>query len=201
MRVWVMLAALGVVCAAGVASAQENSRSLLEKKLYFVTDKGKLGEAPYWSLHLGSHQCTLRRKFPGEDTTSVDATMNLTLVSSGYISGNGFSDKGKVDCLTGFMIAVGDSVQKIALDSIDYAWNDLQQVALRGGPTGELRVLLEGKAVPCKGLALTTYKMVDYYGEKVLRKDADLTITAMAFTKDGIKRAQAAIGQTTAGKK
>jgi hypothetical protein len=202
MRTATITGLLCVLFAAALAWSQETSRTLLEKKLYYVTDQGKLGETSYWSLSLGSQQCKLRRKFPGEDTMMIDAAMNLSLISSGYISGSGITDKGKVDCLTGFMVVTPDSTVKIALDSIDYAWDNLDRVAVRSGPTGDLRVNLEGTPVVPKHLLLTAFKMVAYYGEKVLRKDCDVTVVAFSFTKDGIKKAQAAMGiKPAAGKK
>jgi hypothetical protein len=189
-----VLLACGVAAMAGSAWGQMEiyqSRTLLEKTLYYVS-QGKIGQCKYWSLHLGRHDVVLRRKFPGEDTIDLQASMNLALISSGYISGNGYSAKGKVDCLTGFFFADEDTSFSLPLDSIEYAYQNLNMVKTNRGAVGYLRVDVEGKLVRPKSLLLTIYKMVDHYGEKVLRKSADINISAFAHTKEGIRKALAA---------
>ncbi len=179
-----------------------NSRTFLEKELYYISD-GKIGSCKYWSLHMGAHDCTLRRKFPGEDTISLDATMNFDMISSGYVSGNGYSSRGKVDCLTGFRIVSGDTSFEIVMDSIDYAYDYCDRAALTTGEEGDLRIDAEGALKRPKKLLLRVYHMVDYYGEKVLRPKEEVTISAFSFSKEGIERAlaqQKAKKAETAGK-
>jgi len=189
-----ILAVCSVLAVLGTTFGQMEiyqSRTLLEKTLYYVSS-GKIAQCKYWSLHLGTHDVTLRRKFPGEDTTDLDASMNLALISSGYISGSGYSAKGKVDCLTGFYFVDEDTSFSLPLDSIEYAYQNLNMVKTNRGAVGYLRVDVEGKKVRPKSLLLTVYKMVDHYGEKVLRKAVDINISAFAHTKEGIRKALAA---------
>lgn len=167
------------------------SRTLLEKQLYYVAN-GKIGVCKYFSLYLGGHDLMLRRKFPGEDTISLEAIMNFVLISSGYISGSGYSERGKVDCMTGFFFATEDTSYSLHLDSIDYAYENLNMVKTTTGTTGYLRIDAEGKLVRPKKLLLTAFKMVDHYGDKVLRKDKDIQISAISFSKTGIRKALAA---------
>lgn len=185
---------IALTCLAATATAYDlpTTRTLLEKQLFYADKDGKIGECKYWALHMGAHDCKLRRKFPGKDTMSVDAAMNFDLISSGYISGNGYSAQGKIDCLTGFHLAAGDSSHGITLDSIQYAYDYCGQAVLTTGEKGALRIDAEGTLLRPKKLLLRIYHMVDYYGAEVLRPKTELTISAFAFSKEAIKQAVAA---------
>jgi len=171
--------------------AVESTQTLLEKQMFYISG-GKIGEVKYWSLYLGGHDCELRRKFPGEDTAVIKATVNFTLMSSGYVTGSGMAENGKkVTSLTGFAVATQDTSYKLPVDSIAYAWDNCSQVHTSMGADGYLRIDAESRLCKPTDLMLTKFKMVEYYGEKVLRKDADVVITAFAFTKEGIQKALA----------
>lgn len=182
---------VGLLATVVNAQGLMNSRTFLEKQLFYVS-KGKIGKCKYWSLHMGAHDCTVRRKFPGEDTVSVEATFNFDLISSGYVSGSGYSERGKLDCLTSFYLLQGDSSMKIDIDSIDYAFDYCGKAVLTTGEKGDLRIDGEGTFLRPKKCLLRIFHMVDYYGEKVLRPKTDVKISAFSFSKEGIKRALAA---------
>ena len=178
------------LCALASAYDMMGSRTFLEKNLFYIS-KGKIGQCKYWSLHMGAHECKLRRKFPGEDTIQVDATMNFDMISSGYVSGAGYSARGKVDCITGFHFATQDTSYKIEIDSIAYAFDYCDKTQLTTGEKGFLRIDAEGKLVRPKKCLLRVYHMVDHYGDKVLRRKVDIPVSAFSFTKTGIRKALA----------
>jgi hypothetical protein len=189
MRSRALVAALILGAAAWSVVAQENTQTLLERQLYYVAN-GKIGQTKYWYLYLGAHDCKLRRKFPGEDTTVVQASVSFSLKSSGYVAGSGLATNGKrVDCLVGFAFATEDTSYKLPIDSVAYAYRNCDMVVTTDGKTGYLRIDAEGTLAQPSDLLLTSFKMVTEYGEKVLRKDVDVTITAFAFTKEGIQKA------------
>ncbi len=196
----VLLLAGVMVQTLGAQYAIESTQVLLEKQMFYISG-GKVGQCKYWSLYLGPHECDLRRKFPGEDTAVIHATVNFALMSSGYITGTGMAENGKkVHSLTGFSFVTQDTSCKLSIDSIACAWDNCNQVRTSAGSDGYLRVDAEGKLCKPSDLLLTKFKMVNYYGEQVLRKDADVTITAFAFTKEGIQRALALQKKAAGGK-
>ena len=185
----------------GCATAYDlpQTRTLLEKQLFYVS-KGKIGSCKYWALHLGAHDCDLRRKFPGEDTIEVEATMNFDMISSGYVDGSGYCARGKVKCLTDFHLATADTAYRIDIDSIDYAYDYCDKVVLTTGEKDNLRTDADGKLARPKHLLLRIYHMVDYYGAEVLRPKAEVNISAFAFSKKGIRQALAAQKRLKAAK-
>ena len=81
------------------------ARNILQKKIFYLSSDNKQGQAVYWVIYLGNFDCKLTRKFPGESPRSIDASMNFQY-NSVYIEGNGYSAKGKVDCLPTMLISV-----------------------------------------------------------------------------------------------
>jgi len=120
----------------------------------------------------------------------VDASVSFSLKSSGYVNGSGLATNGKrVDCIVGFAFVTQDTTYKLPLDSIAYTQNNCDMVVTTDGKSGYLRIDAEGTLCVPSDLRLTSFKMVTEYGEKMLRKDADVTISAFAFTKEGIQKA------------
>jgi hypothetical protein len=186
----VMLAAVFAVAAAPLCFG----RSILEKKMYYLDNTGKIGEAKYWTVFLGLHEVTLTRKYPGEEPQPVTGNMNLSLLSSGYIEGNGYSARGKIDCLPTMKMRSEQGVKNISLDSIACIYEYGNKVLLVTGEAGDFIIDAEGQPVTAKRFQLSEFVLKNVDGEKELKPlSADKPIRAIAFTKEAILKAQKGI--------
>lgn len=184
----VILTGLIFVTAASVGF----SRSLLGRKMYYaVSATKKIGEAKHWYVYLGQHECTLNRKYPGEEMQAVTGNMNLSLLSSGYIEGTGYSAKGKIDCSPAMKIRNDSGERTIDLDSIDCIFDFGQKVRTVNGDVGDFVIDLEGQPKIANRFVLTEYQIVTSVdGERELKKKGDdIPLSAIAFTREGIARA------------
>lgn len=174
------------VAVASVVSA----RSILERKmLYLSSADGTPGETSYWFVYLGNHDCTLNRKYPGEGTVAVSGNLNLSLMSSGFIEGNGYSPKGRIDCLPTMKLKNEKGLRPITIDSIDCIFSYGQKVRMIDGEVGDFIIDVEGQPKSPKKFLLTRYKMLEIDGEKELKSSGpDLAIFGIAFTKEGLER-------------
>ena len=176
-----------VVCASFQAQAM---KGLLEKRAYYVT-KAKSGELVFWVIFLGGYDCSLIRKYPGEDSLPIKATVNYSMLSSGYIEGNGYSAKGKIDCMPTMKLKNDKGERTIELDSIDCIFDFGQKVRTVKGEVGDFVIDLEGQPKIANRFVLTEYKTVTSSdGERELKKNGDdIPLSAIAFTREGIARA------------
>lgn len=166
------------------------ARNILEKKMFYLSSANKQGQALYWVVYLGNYDCKLTRKFPGEAAQPVDASMNFQYISSGYIEGNGYSAKGKIDCLPIMMINNSTGERQITSDSIDFIYDYGQKVQLINGENGELIINAEGDKKLAKKFLMREYKLTDYFGEKILKEGSTETpLAAFAYSKAGLARA------------
>lgn len=191
----VIIAGLFFVAAAPLVSA----RSILERKMLYLSADNKTGETSYWFVFLGQHDCTLSRKYPGEGTVQVTGAMNLSLLSSGYIEGNGYSEKGKIDCLPTMKLKNEKGERAITIDSIDIIYEYGQKVRMTDGTEGDFIIDVEGQPKSAKRFILTSYKMVDVDGEKELKTSgADTPLYGIAFGKEGLDRIKKILSAVTA---
>ena len=116
-----------------LAVSASYARNILEKKMFYLSNTGKTGMAKFWVIYLGNFDCKLNRKFPGEPEQKIDASMNLQYLSSGYIEGNGYSAKGKVDCLPTMWISNEKGERMISSDSIDFIYDYGRKVQMIDG--------------------------------------------------------------------
>lgn len=166
------------------------ARNILEKKMFYLSSENKQGQALYWVVYLGNYDCKLTRKFPGEQPQQVDASMNFQYISSGYIEGNGYSAKGKIDCLPTMLINNEKGERQITSDSIDFIYDYGQKVQLINGEKGELIINAEGEKKYSKKFLMREYKLTDYFGEKILKEGSTETpLAAFAYSKEGLARA------------
>lgn len=169
------------------------ARNILEKKMYYLNNTNKTSQARFWVVYLGNHDVKLTRNIPGEGNVTVDASVNLQLISSGYVEGNGYGSKGKVDCLPTMMINNGQEEKRIVLDSVDYIYDFGRKVRLLSGETGDLFLDVEGNKVIAKKFLLREYKLTEYYGEQILKEGSQETpIMGISLTQDGMVRGQKA---------
>lgn len=182
----VLLIGLFLIAAASITFG----RSILERKVFYVnTVTGKSGLAKFWVVFLGNHEVTLTRKYPGEEPQKVSGSMNLQLLSSGYVEGNGYSVKGKLECLPVMKMKNDKGITQISIDSIDCIYDFGGKVRTVKGETGEFIVDCEGQMITPTKFLMREYKMTNYYGEEILKEGSDeIKVSAIAFTKEGLAR-------------
>jgi hypothetical protein len=195
-----VIVSVAVICAAGQAGA----KSLLEKSIYFVNPtSGKTDSCKYWKLYIGTFQSvTLVRKFPGEDSLPVNSDLNLTVLSSGYIEGYGYTRKGRVDCMASFVVDTGAGAIKLPVDSIEYVTAGGAKVKPRGMRLCDCALDVEGNKLPgIRKLLLTKYKLVMDADERNLKPLGDMDITFFAFSRAALAAAQKADKEAAASAK
>lgn len=176
------------------------SRNILEKKIFYVNNVNKTGQAKFWVIYLGGFDVNLTRKIPGEGDVPVQATVNLQLISSGYVEGNGYGTKGKVECLPTLLFVSNGEERRVVLDSIDYIYDFGRKVQLKTGESGDLVLDIEGNKVTSKKFIMREYKLTNYYGEEILKEGSQETaILAIALSQDGLVKAQKAQAALDAG--
>ena len=178
------------------------ARNILEKKMFYLSNTNKTGQARFWVVFLGNHNINLKRAVAGEGDVAIDASVNLQLLSSGYIEGNGYGSKGKIDCLPTMMLSNGKDEKRIVLDSIDYIFDFGTKVKMLNGEAGDLVLDVEGNKVASKKFLMREYKLTTYYGEEILKEGSEETpIMAISLTQEGIIRAQKAQAALSASDK
>jgi hypothetical protein len=186
-----LLLAASVLFFASAAGA----KSLLEKSIYWVNPQtGKMDSTKYWKIYIGKYPAiTLVRKFPGEDSLPVNSDINLTVMSSGYIEGYGYTRKGRVDCMAVFVVDTGTGAIKLPVDSIEYMFAGGAKVKPRGIKVCDAAIDVEGNKVSgVKEMQLTKYKLVIDVDERNLKPMGDFDIDFFSFSKTGLAAAQKA---------
>jgi hypothetical protein len=180
---------IGIVLIGSIAGS---ARSILEKKFYFST-AGKVQDAKFWRVFVGNYDMTLKRKVPGEGEQTVKASMNLTLLSSGYIEAVGYADRiGRVTAIGYFAQGAIGSGTKLEVDSVDYICCYGEKAKRLNGDVASLLVDVEGTQVSPRFLKLTTWTLTTANGDDALREPKDYTIDGFSFTKEGAQKAMAA---------
>lgn len=174
-------------------AVQPFARSILEKKMYYITNTGKTGMARFWTVFLGNHDCKIQRKAPGQAEKEIVASMNLQLLSSGYIEGNGYGESGKVQSLPLMEIRTPEGERKINIDSILCIYDYGTKVILNSGTTGDFIINVEGDRKMARKFLMREFKLTNYFGEEILKEGSEETLlSAIAFSKEGLAKAQKA---------
>jgi hypothetical protein len=160
----------------------------MEKTLYYIS-RGKIHQAKYWTIFMGNHDVEVLRKFPGEDKRPIKSSVNLTMLSNGYIEGYGYTDKGKIVCRADYAIVTGSDTAKVHLDSLEYVCNGGTYMQLNSAKAGPAFIDVEGYPVEPRKMVLQLYKMENVYGEEALKSKDEIVISAFAYTKEGINKA------------
>lgn len=185
----VLLVAVSAVVFSGLIPAHA-MKGLLERKVWYRTG-GTNGEAQYWALYFGDFDVTLMRKFPGEDSLPVKAGMNFSLLSSGYIEGSGYCEKGKISAEARLAVKVGTEVRGVEIDSVEAIYDFGRRIRLSDGTDGDLVLDIEGTPIVPRKLLLRKYKFTQVDGERSLKEDdkaTDLRLEIFGFTKDAITK-------------
>jgi hypothetical protein len=181
-----MLILIAFVCSFTQYS-QYSTRSLLEKKVFYVAN-GKISSATFWALPLGKFDCTLNRYFPGEDKVDIEASVNFSLLSSGYIEGTGYGTRGVAKAEAQFTIQEGDSLKQVELGEIDYIYDNDKRVKLRKGGEYPLTLSCEVNNLTIRRMKIMIWLYNKKYKELKHSKDVDM-VRAFSFTKEGAVRA------------
>lgn len=177
------------------------ARALLEKPLFFVqAEDGKIGTCKYWVIVLGTYPLQVARKFPGEDTTKINVDLKYQMVSSGYVEGNGYCSKGKIESQGSLMIKTDAATNNLSFDSLSYVAEYGDMVKTKKGDTGKLMINAEGSQVEVSQLLLRKFRLEVDMGDTSLKLDGDVSISAFAFAKEKIAEAVAAMKKAAAPK-
>ncbi len=181
-----------IILAGGMVSTSTAMRGLLEKKIWYI-HQGTTGEATHWAIYFGDFDCSLIRKYPGEDSLPVDASLNISLLSNGYIEANGYSAKGKIEADVHLAIRRDNKLTQVDMGEVACIYDYGRKIRLKDGTEGEFVLDVETSPFEARKMMLRKYKFEEVWGEKVLKEDAentDLILSAAAFTKEGLKYAQ-----------
>jgi hypothetical protein len=181
-------------------AVQPFARSILEKKMYYINNAGKSGEARFWTIFLGNFDCKLSRKAPGEAEKEIVASMNLQLLSSGYVEGNGYGVSGKVQSLPLMEIKTAAGERKISIDSIMCIFDFGAKVMLVSGEVGDFVINVEGDRKVANRFLMREFKLTNYFGEEILKEGSEETpLSALAFSKEGLAKARKAQAASSQG--
>lgn len=189
----VLLFALCIVLPVAATDADGfASRTLFEKTVYIVLPEGKIEAQKYWSLPLGTAEdLVVKREYPGEGTLDITCNANLALISSGYIDGSGYGDRGKITVQAHFAIMKEGALTKIDVDSIDYVYYGGTKVKMKGADAEqELYIMVESERnkVQARGVKAMIYKKTPPHNDLTHMNDHNVVI-GFSFTKEGAKRA------------
>ena len=170
-----------------VAQGVYSTRSLLEKKIYYVAS-GKIETCSFWSLHLGKFDCTLSRYFAGEGNVEIQGTLNFALLSSSYIEGQGYGTRGKMGAEGQFAIEDGDSLRVLELGDIDYIYQNGKRVKVNNGNDYPLILSCETNRHTINRMKIMVWTYDKKYKELKHFRDIDM-VSGFSFTKEGAYRA------------
>jgi hypothetical protein len=144
----------------------------------------------FWSLYLGKHTCSLVKEYPGEGNVTISAEMNFNFLSSLYIEGKGFSNRGKMDAEAKFAVSDADTVKVIEPEQIEYIAEFGGKIKYSGSEMTDLILLAQSNRLTVNRMLLRSFYMDKE--TKDLKSDKDIAIKAFAFSKDDLARAMKA---------
>jgi len=186
-RIQIYASVLVIATIAGLALG----RAMLKRPLYYFSS-GQVQSVDYWSLFLGNYDLSYSKEFPYEGAVEVKGSFNISLVSSGYVEANGYSNRGKVSEVASLQDEQGELIK---VDSLAAIYDYGQRYLLKNGRQGELHIGLFNKTISIKKMMLTTYNEADKWGETVLKNNAEIPIAHFGFSAQALKDAMALTGK------
>ncbi len=180
-----------LTCAISIFAQDEfKTRHMLKKPVFFVNGTGVVETAEYWSLSLGNFDVAVEREFPGEGILAVEGSVNLNYLSSGYIEGNGYGEKGKMIVNADFAIDSAGTLVSVKETDIDYVFLSGTKIALKNGQPQDLFLKIESpkNKVQAVGTSIKIFAIDKEFGELKFKKDVE-RIVGFSFTKEGALRA------------
>lgn len=168
-----------------------STRTLMKRSIFYVKTDGTVHKADYWSIPMGKFDFTVKRDFPGEGELAVEGAANLLFISSGYIEGNGYGERGKLSVRAVFDVMDGDTLRPIALGEIDYIYMGGKKVKLKEAAQEEnlyISVETPSNKFQPKKLSINIYWLDPEWGELQHKEDVS-PILAISFTKAGAQKA------------
>ncbi|MDD5673429.1 MAG: hypothetical protein PHC61_04655 [Chitinivibrionales bacterium] len=161
------------------------ARALLQKQITYVAD-GKTGDCKYWTLFLGNFPISMTRNFPGDSAVSLKVDMNYMLVSSGFVEGNGYSSKGRIDSKGHLYIVPADNNKReLAFDEIASIRDDGQTVETKKGEKGALLLVADDNELKINQLLLRKFNVLVDQGDTTLLLDdkiKDYPVSTVSFS-------------------
>jgi len=191
MKKAVALFTLFLACFTPLFSQDEmKTRHMLKRTVFYVYGNGVVESADYWSLSLGKFDVTVQRDFPGEGVLPVVGSVNLNYLSTGYIEGNGYGEKGKMVVNADFAIEKEGTLTVLKVEEIDYIFYGGTKVALKNGEPQELYLQVEtpDNKIQAKGTSIKVFAIDKEFGELKFKKDVE-RIVGFSYTKEGALRA------------
>ena len=186
-RCWTVLAVLAISICAYSQYGIYTSRGLLEKKIYYIDENGKTGTCGFWSMNLGKHSHKLKKAYPGEGEVSVDAEMNYNFLSSLYIEGKGYSDRGIMKSDATFAVPDGEGIKEAEPEKIIYVYDYGAKANISEVGKTDFILLVQDNQLTIKRMLLRIFNYNKQYKE--LKFSKDVAIKAFAFSKAGLQEA------------
>jgi hypothetical protein len=180
-----VLCGLFVVCMLGGFFQEASARGFLQKNLGFVAD-GKPGECKYWSVFLGNYPCNIIRNFPGDSGVNLKVDINFMLVSSGYIEGNGYSTRGRIDSKAQLYLVTDGNKRELPMDEVASIRDNGQTIETTKGEKGNLLLVCEGNEFNISQLLLRKFNVKVDQGDSTLVIDErvkDMPVSSISFPR------------------
>ncbi|ERP31158.1 hypothetical protein [Chitinivibrio alkaliphilus] len=196
MKQLILSSVLVVMClSSGFARTSEfRRRSLLKESAYFVSPDGTITPADFWSLGFGRYTYTVEREFPGEGHVPVSGESSIALVSSGYIDGPGYGDRGDMRVRPHFVYEdEHGEYHRIELEDIKYLYMGGTQVVLQDGTQHEvfLRIESDDNIVQPQGMQARTFKM-DESDNRLVPQPPLNPVIGFSYSREGAQKAHQA---------
>jgi len=172
------------------SAAEFRQRVMTESKVHFTMLDGRVQTADFWQLKLGRFEVDLVRSFPGQGNLPVNGNVNIMFMSGGYLEGNGFGNRGRINANAEFAVKRNGDFQMIRQEAIEYIFFGGSRVKLVEAEEEEdLFIFIESKenVYQAKDFSLSIFVNNRATRELELRDDIE-GITAIAFTAERARR-------------
>ena len=180
-----------VLCAFAALFAQDDrQRSMMKRTVFYASPDGKVGTSDYWQLALGNFEVEVERRFPGEGAVKVEGSVNIALMSGGYVEGNGFGNRGRLVANAELAVLRDGKYEFVRVEAIDFIFLGGSKIKLKESENIEdLYIHIEdpSNVSQARRFILSTYNLARNTGE--LTYDGEISpIIAISFTQEGARR-------------
>ncbi|MCL2844214.1 MAG: hypothetical protein FWE23_02010 [Chitinivibrionia bacterium] len=168
------------------SAADFRQRAMTQSTVHFTTSDGRVQTADFWQLKLGRFEVDLVRRFPGEGDVAVNGNVNIMFMSGGYLEGNGFGNRGRINSTAEFAVRRDGGFQMVRQEAIEYIFFGGTRVKLIDGAGEEdLYIFIENDQNIYRARDFTLAIFVNNRATRELELTNDIEgITAIAFTAE-----------------